>query len=269
MPAAQTHPMLPTRPPSVSVSRRSNFTADGDVHHEPLPEPLPMGSPVFVEPEPGSDYAKMDSPTPTPSTASLASYLSRVRKFFQELNDLPWVASERVTVDYYPSRSQRAARRRSTVHARSPLPPPPQRPVISWYDTNNPAHQGLVDLFSSSSSPSTVMAEVQIQGAQPLPKNARVVYPAVYGPVTPLRPNQYPNSLPAPAPAPMSYRATVRTESSSSSRDGEESFNRPMYPHGYVSYQQHGAAGAQYAGDTIHHMTQPAHSPVYSVPPHT
>jgi hypothetical protein len=258
----QTHtsPPPPQVPPSVvSISRKSNSTAYGDataVNHEPLPEPLPMGSPVYVDPQPGSDYAKMDSPTPPPSTASLGSYISRVHRFFQNLNDLPWVASERVTVDYYPGHGQRAARRRSAARTRSPLPPPPQRPVMSWYDTNNPARQGLVDLFSPSSSPSTVMAEIQIQGSQPLPKNARVVYPAVYGPASTLQHNLDPNTAPAPVhaapPVPVAYRATVRTESSSSSR--EESYHRPMYPHGYVSYQEHGAAGAQYAADTIHHL---------------
>lgn len=268
MPHAQSHPMtsthvsqvpmhshtssLPPQGPSsvTSISHKSNSTANADAaaaNYEPLPDPLPIDSPVYVEPQPASDYAKMDSPTPPPSTASLGSYISRVQKFFKDLNDLPWVASERVTIDYYPGHGQRAARRRSASRTRSPLPSPPQRPAMSWYDNNNPAKRGLVELFSPSSSSSTVMAEVQIEGAQPLPKDARVVYPVVYGPASTLPHNQYPN--PAVAAA---YRGTMRTQSSSSSH--ETSHHRPVYPHGYVPYQQHGTAGAQFAGDAIHHL---------------
>ena len=294
IPLAQPQPMTPVRvdrfpmyshtsPPATQLPpepnpRKSNSTA-GDttiVNHEPLPDPLPMGSPVYVDPQPGSDYAKMDSPAPPPSTASLGSYLSRVHKFFQDISNLPWVASERVTVDYYPGLGQRAARRRSELRNRSPLLLAPQRPVMSWYGGNNPAHQKPVDLFSQSSSPSepAVMAEVQVQGAQPLPKNARVVYPAVW-PSNTFQNNQYPNaasvipaSVSAPVPTPAMYIAAVRTDSSSSSN--EAPYNRPVYPHGYVPYQQHSAAAAQYAGDTIHHrMVQASPAPVYGVPPHT
>jgi hypothetical protein len=265
------HPSPPaTQAPPAPNSRKSNSTA-GDttiIDHEPLPDPLPMGSPVYVDPQPGSDYAKMDSPAPPSSTASLGSYLSRVHKFFQDISNLPWVASERVTVDYYPGLGQRAARRRSELRNRSPLLLAPQRPVMSWYGDNNAAHQRPVDLFSQSSSPSerAVMAEVQIQGVQPLPRNARMVYPAVW-PSNTLQNNQYPNvlvpasatttapafaSAPIPTPAPAIYLAAVRTDSSASSNLNEAPYNRPVYPHGYVPYDQHRAAAAQYAGDTIH-----------------
>lgn len=249
-------PPPPQGPPSVaSTSRKSDSTVDGHataINHGPLIDPLPIGSPVSVEPQLASDYAKMPSPTPPPSTASLGSYISRVGRFFKDLNNLPWVASERVTIDYYPGYGQRAARRRSVARAHSPLPTPPQRPVVSWYDTRNQAKQGLVELFSPSSSSSTVMAEVQIEGAQPLPKGARVVYPMVYGPASTLPHNQYSNTAPAPAAAGGAYHATARTQSSSSSH--EASYDRPVYPHGYVSYQQHGAAGTRFSGDAIHHL---------------
>jgi hypothetical protein len=266
-----TFPQPLQQPPSAaSVSRRSDSIPDDPtvVRYEPLPDPLPMGSPVYVDPQPGSDYARMDSPSPPPSTASLGSYISRVRKFFQDINELPWVASERVTIDYYPSLGQRASRRRS-ANVRSPLPHP-HRPVVSWYDKSRQPYQERDDLFSSSSGASTVMAEIQIEGSQPLPKNARVVYPALYVPTATLQQSQYPSAPPAPVypvypTTAKSYRGLGRAESFSSSYNGA-SRNAPVYPHGYVPYQQQNAAGVQYAADAIHHMA-PAASPDYSVPP--
>jgi hypothetical protein len=266
----QPHTSSPSPPANYSSNQATvGHTTDVD----PLPEPL-IGSPVSVEPQPASDYAKMDSPGPPLSTASLGSYVSRVKNFFRELNNLPWVASERVTVDYYPGLGKRAVRRRSKIFSPSPVPQAPHRPVVSWYGGSNPGQHG--PLFSPSSSPSTVMAEVQIQGAQPLPKNARVVYPVVIGPSGVIQYNQPPNAAPVPvyapatsyaplsAPAPSAYRATLRTDSSTLSYDGQ------TYPHGYVPYQQQSAAAAQYAGDAIHNMMHapvPAPTAVYTVPP--
>ncbi|KAF9069217.1 hypothetical protein BDP27DRAFT_1325816 [Rhodocollybia butyracea] len=125
---------------------------------------MPMGtyvSPVVVEPQLAPDYAKMGPSSPTATEASMQTYMSRVAQFFRHLNDLPWVAESRVTVDYYPGQS--TSRRRVR-------PRPAHRPVLSWY--NRLAFQpgqnaGTLDLDAGSppSAPAPgqniMMAEVQ------------------------------------------------------------------------------------------------------------
>ncbi|KAG5648822.1 hypothetical protein DXG03_000171 [Asterophora parasitica] len=112
------------------------------VGHEVLPVAMVMGSPVYVEPQPAWDYAKMD--TPRQSISSFASYLNRVQKFFRDINELPWV-SERVTVDYVPG--ERKGRRQVRVSRA-------QRPN-SWYLENTPHRR---ELFSDSTSPTSLPA---------------------------------------------------------------------------------------------------------------
>lgn len=137
-------------PPPVSETIHGTHEA-GDfdertvVNHDVLPSPPPIGSPVYIEPKPASDYAKMDTPTPTISEASFGKYMTRVQKFFHEINELPWVADHRVTIDYYPGQSRRRRAR-----------PRPQRPpIVSWYDRGS-SNQRPLDLTASSgpSSPS-------------------------------------------------------------------------------------------------------------------
>ncbi|KAG5639718.1 hypothetical protein H0H81_005901 [Sphagnurus paluster] len=140
---------------SPTSSARTMDTAGHDdeataVEHEMLPVAQVMGSPVYVEPQPGSDYAKMDSPRR--SISSFASYVSRVQKFFRELNELPWVA-ERVTVDYIPGqvKGRRQARDRR-----------PQR-ATSWYGTaglaDARASRHTTNLFSDTTSPTSRRSE--------------------------------------------------------------------------------------------------------------
>jgi len=111
-------------------------------------------SPVLAEPQPASDYAKMDSPTPPASDVSFNSYVARFQRFIRDLNDLPWVA-DRVTVDYIPGQSKRRAR-----------PRPTHRPIMSWYNEHARRQHLSVDLLSSGSpsSPySTSLAPVPVQ----------------------------------------------------------------------------------------------------------
>ena len=78
---------------------------------------------VAVEPLPASDYAKMDSPIRfAPPDDSFSVHVTRVRKFFRELKDLPWT-SERVAVDYVPAKSSRAHTGKA-------------KPKGSWYSIN-------------------------------------------------------------------------------------------------------------------------------------
>jgi hypothetical protein len=68
----------------------------------------------------GPDYIKMDRPTPPQSDVSFNTYMARFQNFLHDLAALPWMASERVTVDYYPTANER------------PNKPLPHRPLIIW-----------------------------------------------------------------------------------------------------------------------------------------
>lgn len=194
-----------------------------------------IGSPQFVEPKPASDYAKMDSPAP--SEASFGFYVTRLQNFFQALNNLPWIASDRVTVDYIPGRA-RQGQGGPTLRSR-----PARKAVISWYNSNVP--QGSIDLLSSG-SPSSRLAEFpQAKGmATPSAQYADVVYA---------------NNLPAPAssagPPPMSSTTQDMASQPAPNRPrrvpapqvtadlaaaGEaDPFYSPRYPNGgYVPYDQ-------------------------------
>ncbi|KAF9455938.1 hypothetical protein BDZ94DRAFT_500377 [Collybia nuda] len=195
-----------------------------------------MGDPVYVEPQPGSDYAKMDSPRQ--SSASFGSYMSRIQKFFHDINELPWVA-DRVTVDYFPGQNRRRER---------PVPTRRPRHVTSWYNAHPEPPSPPSDLFSASPP----MVTFQFQHANDPPSNApfaAVIYPsgnavpatsAAYGAARGLDHNTYPMAMVSSYPTPTHQRQHTT----------------PVYPHGYVSYQQEGAAAAQYPELSVH-MPQP------------
>ncbi|KAG6861569.1 hypothetical protein C0995_014865 [Termitomyces sp. Mi166 len=122
-------------------------TAVGHDNYEPLPVVQTIGSPVYIEPKPTKDYAKMEKSRV--SIVSFNSYVHRVKQFLRELNDLPWVA-ERVTVDYIPGESK--GRRQARV-------PRLQRP-LSWY--GNTPHTRRPSLFSDSTSPTSQLPQVQL-----------------------------------------------------------------------------------------------------------
>ncbi|KAH9966954.1 hypothetical protein BGW80DRAFT_1462285 [Lactifluus volemus] len=81
-------PLRPTRRPTVTVQS-------------------PTGNPVYIEPPQADDYVGMASPVEDPPEPSVPSQFARIRKFFRDLNDLPWV-SPTVTVDFDPTNSERA-----------------------------------------------------------------------------------------------------------------------------------------------------------------
>jgi len=66
--------------------------------------PEAMDSPVSAEPEYGSDYIGI-APDALENDSSLKTYIRRVSKLVHDISTLPWVATERVTVDYYPEHS--------------------------------------------------------------------------------------------------------------------------------------------------------------------
>ncbi|KAI0246965.1 hypothetical protein BJV78DRAFT_1249740 [Lactifluus subvellereus] len=67
----------------------------------------PTDSAVYVEPQHADDYVGMDAPVDPPPEPTIPSQFARIRKFFRDLNDLPWV-SPNVTVDFDPADSKRA-----------------------------------------------------------------------------------------------------------------------------------------------------------------
>ncbi|KAG6854353.1 hypothetical protein C0991_007858 [Blastosporella zonata] len=159
-------PSLPAVSPVTSSSNTVHETVEDyegttAISHDALPIAQVMGSPVYIEPQLTNDYAKMDSPHV--SIASFGSYMSRVRQFFHDLNELPWVA-ERVTVDYVPGekKGRRQARERRL-----------QRP-ISWY--GNTPHSRAVQMFSDTTSPSS-QSEILASQSQ-LPAQYPTPYPA-------------------------------------------------------------------------------------------
>jgi hypothetical protein len=80
-----------------------------------------MASAVTALVEYGPDYIKMDRPTPPLSDVSFNTYMVRFQNFIHNLAALPWVATERVTVDYYPTSAERLNNRL------------PHRPLITWH----------------------------------------------------------------------------------------------------------------------------------------
>ena len=137
----------------------------------------PVQSPVLAHPHPTSDYRKMGesllsptSPTTLTTTTftsepSFSSELHPVKRFFTTLYHMPWIARDRVTVDYRPGGS-RAARRAAV-----------KKPMASWYKgkpgvvTSAKAGSGSLDLLSAGSESrreSTTTGATGATGATPI-----------------------------------------------------------------------------------------------------
>ena len=106
-----------------------------------------MDSPVSAETVYGSDYVGMRIPPPESDT-SFRTYLKRASKLVSDISTLPWVAPDRVTVDYYPERTKRRDE-------------PQRHPAILWTHQNFSAHEylhnhpGGLDLDSTGSQMSS------------------------------------------------------------------------------------------------------------------
>lgn len=152
---ARTPTRTPSRSPAipplnlVSTRRQTAQTHDTD------PNIQSPANAVSGHPLPARDYRKMTlSPSPTSrntvmTTAtsyydpSFTSDLSPVERFFKTLYHLPWIAHERVTIDYRPgeSRSKRDGKRRV------------KKPMSSWYrDVMAKRRTADLDLLSSGTS---------------------------------------------------------------------------------------------------------------------
>lgn len=144
-----------------------------------------IGSPEFVEPLPAPDYRKMASPSETASDVSLHSYFSRVKKFIHDINSLPWVAEDRVTVDYYPGQTKKRVREKAPYGTA-----PKHRSAIatSWYGDHyrNYKPSGTLDVreldLTAGDSPEvrTVQPSQSLPGViQPFTDGNGQVWPAI------------------------------------------------------------------------------------------
>jgi len=218
-PAAIRQHHSPSRTSEHSHDHGSIDLHDGDttvVHHETAPLSPSLSDPPSAELRASSDYAKMDSP----DASSDISLHSSVKKFFRDLNDLPWVATH-VAADYLPGQS--TPRRR----------PIKRRPVSSWYSHD---HRQSVDLLSSGSS------------ATPPPRHR--LTSSVISPMPSLSPGvAYREGYPTRSPK-ISSEAPVYIS---------ENHGFPKYPHGYAPAPQPRYV-AQPAGSVRgHREAQPVH----------
>ncbi|KAJ6541876.1 hypothetical protein B0H19DRAFT_1175042 [Mycena capillaripes] len=215
------------------------------VNHEPIVPASQIGSPQYVEPQPGPDYAKLSPPR---SEASFNSYLTRIHRFFQTINDLPWIAPDRVTVDYIPGK---AARQDEGLplggHLRSR--PGRRHAVISWYNSNAP--QPSIDLLSSGSGSgsgrggfTSPLPEFP-QAKEALSPEAQYADPKVYAPGGPgpmVMAPQPRGTLLASQPQPDRVRVSrvPVPQWSPEPADTDPYFpESPRYPNGgYVPYEQ-------------------------------
>jgi len=134
--------------------------------------------------KPALDYAKMGDAGSTTTEEPLTDHLSKVKEFIHQIHELPWVATERVTVDYYPGKSKRRVRvqptSRQTTQPR-PLRHAP-RHVRSWYSERSyslPFVHGGNGQFPQP--PSFSAADY---GAEPTQNgDVRMTYPTGYVPV--------------------------------------------------------------------------------------
>jgi hypothetical protein len=216
---SETNLQTDTRDPTTTAVRRQEPSLSCSA------PAIDSGIPNFVEPQPTSDYAKMESSRPMATTpnASLGYYLSRVRQFVKDVNELPWVAS-RATVDYVPGQSsgQRTPSRRETLL--SWYAAPPYQPVdfiqggIQSETTRYPdssatlVHQPLLGVTryqkGSSDYPPTTHAPGYPVGSYMPPSGSVGIHSPsqsgqIYGPPLKHRVigNQYPYPIARPHPA--------------------------------------------------------------------
>ncbi|KAJ7044953.1 hypothetical protein C8F04DRAFT_519854 [Mycena alexandri] len=221
-------------------------------------EPNQLGSPEFVEPQPGSDYAKMGSPPR--SEASFGSYLTRVHRFFQTVNQLPWIAPDRVTVDYIPGKARQQAAQEPTARSRSRSV---RRTTVTWYNSNVP--QGSVDLLSGASTHTPLDEFAQ---AKPLyGEGAEAKYasntPAGQPAMAFASRGAGMASMPPPQPQPgRPHRVPVPQydpEAGDPESERGGGYYEPRYPNGYVPYEQLDPAqmAQTYTGSSVNSALPP------------
>ena len=139
-PLANQPPPLTTLSPSPPSNQHFPLTTSSDYHQttndhgHDAPSIDSLVSAVTALVEYGPDYLRMGHPTTPPaSDVSFNTYMARFQKFIHDLAGLPWMANDRVTVDYYPSAADRIHK---LFH---------HRPYITWHskDYNYPDSDSL------------------------------------------------------------------------------------------------------------------------------
>ena len=113
----------PSPPPiqDLPLATSSDYHQTTNEHGHDPPSLDSLASAVTALVGYGPDYIKMDRPTPPQSDVSFNTYMARFQNFVHDLANLPWMANDRVTADYYPSAADR-------IHKRFP-----HRPLITWH----------------------------------------------------------------------------------------------------------------------------------------
>lgn len=93
-----------------------------------LSAPVAISTPILAEPRPSADFAKMEPPVRPPPEESVASQLARIRRFFRDLDGLPWIAPRDISEVYVPGQSP--SRRRYSRQKQF-------KPAVSWYTPRN------------------------------------------------------------------------------------------------------------------------------------
>ncbi|KAL0946331.1 hypothetical protein HGRIS_012569 [Hohenbuehelia grisea] len=188
-------PAPPDGPPTPLSSSEESQTHGGttavshsDHTHVQVFPPLDvgvLGSPILAEPRPASDYAKMSSlGSASAAGISFHTHMRRLRRWVASVNALPWIATERVTIDYIP----KAARARLAHHPTQQHTFGLQRPLSSWYGTH--ADRMSIDLLSGESmspSPPTAYPILPYDGQDTLSRGITIQAPA------PMYTRRYPN----------------------------------------------------------------------------
>ena len=121
----------------MQVSPPASSTTGSHHHHDEMTETASTSrshaSPVL---KPAPDYAKMVGDVGSRSAEEpITGRLAKVKEFVHQVNELPWVATDRVTTDYYPGKSKRRPQVQQAPpqgHQSRPLHHTP-RHVRSWY----------------------------------------------------------------------------------------------------------------------------------------
>lgn len=277
-----TPPAQPIHGPRVSYAFQPTPRASNRIRDEPPPVPTtpfalpPMSLPPGVSSveaprellsqQPTSRYTMTTVNPPSHYDPSFASHLTPVEKFFKGLYNLPWVARERVTIDYRPGDSSRAK-----VKVKGGV----KRPMASWYRAVvSRSRRGSrdLDLLSNgtgSASASTSLGNSLTPLASPtsrrserssnhsrypsstqnnrhrkthrrgatltdssqLERNDSPLMPAVYPYPYPPYPYTYPYGAYPPVSMPLPVNQTAPP------RGPTNKHRVPKYPHGYAQYQ--------------------------------
>ena len=127
-------------PPTMHIMHVSPPATAGSQHHPDETTDTASTSRSHASPvlKPAPDYAKMGdvgSSSGTEDSEPITGRLAKVKEFVHQINELPWVATDRVTTDYYPGKSKRRPQvQLAPPQGRQPRPlHHTPRHVRSWY----------------------------------------------------------------------------------------------------------------------------------------